>query len=278
MVIARYWRKFWQKAGEFTTGFVVTGLHRPSPGKRRAYYFRARDNAGNWGPWNDEMYIETLMPDVIPPGKPGPTTSLDCISTTGNTCFVNHTSFTIQATAAIDNPGGSGIDAYQICRSNDTTSWGGCSVSMTLNGNTSYIVTGGHRPASGNRRAYYFRARDNAGNWGPWNDEMYIQTLPSEIDPPSIVTNIIGTINNQNIGNLIVTVDNPVINLSWDHATHINGIEKYQVVLNHLNGSTWVEDDLVAFPNNTHIIPTNGLIDGGQYRIQIRAKANNLEA
>ncbi|GAB4197421.1 MAG: hypothetical protein Tsb002_31520 [Wenzhouxiangellaceae bacterium] len=167
-----------------TTSFVVTGSHRPAPGQRRAYYFRSRDNAGNWGPWNDEMYIQTIN-DTTPPGSAGPTTSPNCVSTVGNTCLVNDANFTIQVTPATDNAGGSGIDTdgYQVCRSNDVTGWGGCSHTMSLNSTTSFVVTGSHRPAPGLRRAYYFRSRDNAGNWGPWNDEMYIETIADTTAP-----------------------------------------------------------------------------------------------
>ena len=134
---------------------------------------------------NDNPFSFTLRivieptPDTTPPGKPGPTTSPNCVYTEGNTCFVNDANFTIQVTPATDNPGGSGVNpnGYNICRSNNVTGWGGCNQTITTSGTTSIVVTGAHRPLPGQRYAYYFRVKDNAGNWSEWNDEMYIQTI-----------------------------------------------------------------------------------------------------
>lgn len=259
-----------------STSILVTGSHRPQPDQRRAYYFRARDNEGNWGPWNDELYIQTV-PDTTPPSAPGATTSPNCDHWIGNTCFVEDASFTIRATPATDS-GGSGVNAtgYQICRSNDTTSWGGCNVNLTTNGGTSMLVTGNHRPAPGNRRAYYFRARDNAGNWGAWNDEMYIQTIVPDVDstPPSVVPNFSATINGAAIDGLTVTSANPTIVLDWDHASDASGIAGYELVLDHVNGTGWVQNPFVDHPQQAYTMSTSGLVDSGQYRLQIRARDN----
>jgi len=115
--------------------------------------------------------------DVTPPTAPGPTTSPDCVYWEGNTCFVNDADFTIRATPSTDGESGVNANGYQICRSGDTTGWGGCSSNLSLTGTTSFLVTGDDRPDPGKRRAYYFRGRDNAGNQSDWNDEIYIQTI-----------------------------------------------------------------------------------------------------
>lgn len=167
------------------TSWTVTGADRPAPGIRRAYYFRSRDNAGNWGAWNTPIYIRTATADTIAPSAPGtPTTS--CVSWSGDQCQVGDSDFTLSASAATDT-GGSGVNAagYEVCRSNDTTGWGGCDYSMTQGSGTSFIVTGANRPGPGKRRAYYFRARDNAGNWGPWDAPIFVFTLnPGDAIPP----------------------------------------------------------------------------------------------
>ncbi|MEM7586334.1 MAG: hypothetical protein AAF560_23280, partial [Acidobacteriota bacterium] len=168
-----------------TTRFVVTGADRPAPGQRRAYRFRGRDLAGNWGGWNAPFYVQTLEsePDVTPPSRPGPTVSLNCLSMVGDTCIVADADFELTVTPAVDEPGGSGVDfsGYRVCRSRDTDGYGGCEVDITRDGTTRVLITGSHRPSPGQRRAYYFRARDNAGNWGPWNIRLYVQTEASPI-------------------------------------------------------------------------------------------------
>ena len=167
-----------------TVSYVVSGNHRPPPGARRAYYFMARDNAGNLGPANVPLYVQTIVPPVDndPPSAPGATTSPDCVVVENGTCFVVDENFTIEVTPAVDNPGGSGVDpdGYTVCRSSNTTTTGNCSVTLSENSTVSYLVSGAHRPPPGMRRAYYFRASDNVGNNGPLNTPLYVQTL----EPP----------------------------------------------------------------------------------------------
>ena len=85
----------------------------------------------------------------------------------------------IQVSAASDNAGGSGVDpnAYDYCRSQDTTGGAGCQSNLTVTGTTSYVVSGADRPAPGKRRAYFVRARDEAGLWGAWNSPLYVETI-----------------------------------------------------------------------------------------------------
>ncbi len=249
------------------TSYLVTGGHRPPPGQRRAYYVRARDNAGNWGPWNTPRYIQTDV-DTTPPTMPGPTT-VSCQSTSGNTCLVPVGNFTVSAAAASD--AGSGVAGYQICRSNDVTGWGGCAVNLTLNGGTSMVVSGDHRPAPGARRAYYFRAKDHAGNWGPWNDERYVQTLPDDV-PPSVVSQLRARIGGQLISGLEVSVANPTIAVSWQAATDNDQVSRYQVVLQRVSNGSWLYSPWVNHPTTQFNLATSGLIDGQQYQLWVRAE------
>jgi hypothetical protein len=163
--------------------FTVAGSHRPAPGQRRAYYFRAYDLAGNRGKYNEPLYIQTVeeASDTTPPSAPGSTYSFNCAYTSGNTCYVEDQSFTIRVNAATDSDSGVDRDGYRICRSHDATGWAGCDVTMTWDGGETFTVSGGHRPPPGMRRAYYFRARDEAGNWGPWNNPLYVATIDPEV-------------------------------------------------------------------------------------------------
>ncbi|MEM7582803.1 MAG: hypothetical protein AAF560_05440 [Acidobacteriota bacterium] len=246
------------------TSILVSGSHLASPGFRRAYYFRAKDNTGAWGPWNTPRYVRvdrnnptvsatnaspewfesrtatlsaadtaggagansgfaelryrwntplngactngtitqvgatltvpegdntlylcardntgrvgtwngTYRVDSGPPTAPGPTT-VNCALTAPGECWVTG-NFVASVTPA--NDGGSGVDGYQICRSQDSEGgWAGCNVNLSLNGGTSITVSGSHLPSDGFRRAYYFRAKDNNGNWGPWNTPRYVR-------------------------------------------------------------------------------------------------------
>jgi hypothetical protein len=93
-----------------------------------------------------------------PPTVPGPT-SVSCAYPAGGECWV-----TGDFVASVSpSTGGLGSLNYQICRSVDTTGWGGCDVNLTLTGGTSITVSGSHLPADGYRRAYYFQTKDSGG-------------------------------------------------------------------------------------------------------------------
>jgi hypothetical protein len=113
--------------------------------------------------------ILTLVPSAVsaaPPAPSKPTAS--CDASVGGHCYVNG-AFTLSSYS-------SGAHHYQVCRSNDTTGWGGCSVVMTTNSGSSYTVSGSDLPSDGFRRAYYFRACDAANDCTRWadNDETYV--------------------------------------------------------------------------------------------------------
>ena len=214
--------------------------------------------------------------DQTAPSPPGPTTSPDCVSMSGGTCFVNNGNFTIQAAPASD-PGGSGIDTdgYQVCRSYNTNGSGSCQVVMSNSSGTSFVVTGSHRPPENQRRAYFFRAFDNAGNPSAYNQPLYVQTLEdtSDTTPPSTVSNLSATINGQDVSGLQVPSTSPVIQLDWDHATDASGIYRYQIALNR-PGTGDVQSVFTLFPNDSYTLTTNNLVIGASYRVRIRAQDN----
>jgi hypothetical protein len=105
-----------------------------------------------------------------PPTPPGPTT-VSCDYTGGGECWVTG-DFVASVSAST---GGLGSLNYQICRSNDTTGWGGCDVNLTLTGGTSITVSGSHLPADGYRRAYYFQTRDSGGAYSGWNSPKFVR-------------------------------------------------------------------------------------------------------
>ncbi|MEM6794446.1 MAG: hypothetical protein AAF725_10730 [Acidobacteriota bacterium] len=131
----------------------------------------ATDRTGNVATWSG-----TYRVDSEPPSAPGPTT-VNCPyqTTAPNTCWVRGP-FTASVTPATDN--GAGIAGYHICRSGDVDDvFGGCNVPLAPNGTggTSILVDGSHLPADSKRRAYYFRAKDGSGAFGPWNQPRYVR-------------------------------------------------------------------------------------------------------
>ncbi|HWN41720.1 MAG TPA: hypothetical protein VNW71_05830 [Thermoanaerobaculia bacterium] len=115
--------------------------------------------------------VNTGLIEVVgPPAAPGPTTG-NCAYTASGECWVAG-DFTASVAAST---GGMGTLVYQICRSNDTTGFGGCDVNLTLTGGTSIVVSGTHLPSDGYRRAYYFQAKDSAGAYSGWNTPLYVR-------------------------------------------------------------------------------------------------------
>ncbi|HEX5715038.1 MAG TPA: hypothetical protein VF179_02695 [Thermoanaerobaculia bacterium] len=105
-----------------------------------------------------------------PPTPPG-ATAVSCAYSSSGECWA-----TGDFTASVPpSTGGLGSLSYQICRSNDTTGWGGCDVNLTLSGGTSITVSGSHLPADGYRRAYYFLSHDSGGASSGWNTPLYVR-------------------------------------------------------------------------------------------------------
>lgn len=128
----------------------------------------------------------TLVISAVPaaaappaPSKPVPV----CDATVNGKCYVDG-AFSISSFS-------SGAHHYKVCRSNDTTGWGGCNVTITTNTGPSFTVSGSHLPSDGFRRAYYFSACDAANSCTPWsaNDESYAQmdlTGPTAPGPSTV--------------------------------------------------------------------------------------------
>lgn len=168
----------------FNTGstFTVSGSNLPSDGFRRAYRFSACDSSNNCTAWADNSEAYVTM-DLTGPTAPG-NTSVACTHVNGGDCWVKD-DFVVATQLPTD--GGSGIGGLDVCRSNDTSGWGGCNVWLANYvppflilsiGGTSYVshpVSGSHLPADGYRRAYYFRAKDRVGNLGAWNSPRYVR-------------------------------------------------------------------------------------------------------
>ncbi len=154
------------------SSITVSGAHLPGNGSRRAYYFSACDSANACTAYGDnpEVYVEM---DQTAPTAPGAST-VACDWTNGSHCWVKG-AFTVSVGPASD--GASGVDSYEYCRSHDVNPdvWGGCQANITHDGGTSFQIAGGHLPADGKRRAYYVRARDHVGTWGPWNTPRFVR-------------------------------------------------------------------------------------------------------
>jgi predicted phage tail protein len=118
----------------------------------RAYHFsvRAKDRAGNWGPWGNATHGTTV--DRTPPGAgsaPAPAP------------YANTTQITWNWTAFADN--GSGVSLYEVRVGTSMASADvvdGAQVSATA-----FTLEGAQH---GNRYYLSLRAADRAGNWGPW--------------------------------------------------------------------------------------------------------------
>lgn len=157
------------------TTFQVTGSHRPDHGFRRAYYYSACDASNQCTDYaaNPEAYVET---DTQGPTAPGNFIA-NCVSQTAGAigCWTSG-NLTLQVAPSTDGGSGVDTDAYKYCRSHDTTGgFAGCEVDMTTAGTTSFVVSGNNLPMDGKRRAYYVRAKDNVGNFGPWNNVLYVR-------------------------------------------------------------------------------------------------------
>ncbi len=160
---------------EVQSPYTLPSQYLPPHPLRRAYRFRACDANDACTTWSSAVYISR---DTKPPFVPGPTSVAGCVYPPGalSGCWVAD-NFNIKATAPQDD-GGSGVDpdGYWACRSNDTDGWGGCNVTLSRDTIPDFPVTGNHRPGTGKRRAYRFRAKDNAGNkWSPWNTPLYVR-------------------------------------------------------------------------------------------------------
>ncbi len=130
----------------------VTEFSYPGAADGTSYFFsvRAKDNAGNWGPWGNASYGTTV--DLTSPGTgvasaPAP--------------FVNEPAIAWLWDPFVDN--GSGVAAYEVrvgSAPDQSDVVSGVEVSEP-----SYLM---QDAAHGQRYHLSLRARDRAGNWGAW--------------------------------------------------------------------------------------------------------------
>lgn len=166
---------------EVGPSYTVSGSYLPTHPYRRAYRFRACDAAGTCSSWSSATYVSR---DTAPPEQPAETKADGCVFLSGvsTECWVQG-NFSVSTSPPPQDNGGSGVDpnGYWVCRSEDKDpgQWGGCEKTVTTCNTDSCPITGIHQPGLGKRKAYYFRAQDNAGNkWSPWNTKLYVRRDP----------------------------------------------------------------------------------------------------
>lgn len=93
-----------------------------------------------------------------------------CDANVAGRCYVDGP-FQVTTTSA-------GAHHFKVCRSNDTSGWGGCAVTLTTNTQMPYTVGSADIASDGKRRAYYFSACDASNSCTPWsaNPEVYVYT------------------------------------------------------------------------------------------------------
>lgn len=118
---------------------------------------------------------------AAPPAPGQPVASCDAV--VAGKCYVDG-NFTLTASSP-------GTHHYRVCRSNDTTGWGGCNHVISFNTGSTLTVSGSDLPGEGFRRAYYFSACDAGNSCSPWGDnpEAYVQmdtTGPTAPGPSTV--------------------------------------------------------------------------------------------
>ncbi len=117
---------------------------------------------------------------AVPPVPTQPVAT--CAATVNGKCYVNGP-FTLTSLS-------SGASHYHVCRSEDTSGWGGCSTVIATYVGSSYTVSGANLPSDGFRRAYYFKACDAANACTSWGDnpEAYVHMDLTGPAPPGPTT------------------------------------------------------------------------------------------
>ncbi|MEM9556413.1 MAG: M12 family metallo-peptidase [Acidobacteriota bacterium] len=156
--------------------YTVSGGNLPSEGFRRAYYFRACDALDNCSAYNQARYVAF---DSTPPSPPDPVVASDCDAQNNNLCAVN-------GPFVLSTSGGPDVDRLRVCRSNDTTGWGGCNVLVSNDSGEEFVVSGSHLPSDGFRRAYYVQACDQVNNCTAWGTPVYVYGDDSLLQCPTL--------------------------------------------------------------------------------------------
>lgn len=237
-------------------------------------HIRAKDNVGNWGSFiGGGSFTVSLSsgPDLTPPSTvPNFLGEINGQNVNGMTVTTPNPTINFNWGHATD---ASGIEKYQIILQRTGTGW-------ILQPHITYPSNSYIMPTSlvdGASYSIHIRAKDNAGNWGAFVNggsfSVDLSTGP-DLNPPSTVPDFVGRINGQNISGLVVPIDNPTINFTWNHATDASGIERYHLVFQKTSGGGWIHHPQVVYPGNSYTMPTSNLEDGASYSIHIRAKDN----
>lgn len=237
-------------------------------------HIRAKNNIGNWGDFiGGGSFTVSLSsgPDNTDPSiVPNFAGKINGQNVNGMTVTTPNPNIDFTWSHATD---ASGIERYQVVLQRTGAGW--IQQPHIIYPATSYTMP--TTLVDGASYTIHIRAKDNAGNWGDFviggGFTVDLGTGP-DVMKPSIVPNFMGRINGQNISGLVVTVNNPTINYTWNHATDASGIERYHLVFQKTSGGGWIYHPQVVYPATSYSMPTSNLEDGASYSYHIRAKDN----
>lgn len=206
-----------------------------------SYYFsvRARDLAGNWGPWGNASHGTTV--DLTPPEAGVATRPSE---------FVNVTQVTWQWPPFADN--GSGVAAYEVRLGTSNGSADASSGVVVTAPN--YTFGGG---VHGKRYYLTLRAMDRAGNWGPWgasSDPVAVDLVAPSA--PGVPAGPSGFLN--------------VTRASWqwgEAADYLSGVASYDVQVGSAPGGV----EIFAGQTTGRSITLTSLPDGASIHVRVRA-------
>ena len=152
---------------------------RKSIGNEANKVFRNPHQDSQWLPWALPLFF-VAMPaaalaavPAVPP-QPLPT----CDASVAGRCY-NQGGFTLSAVSQ-------GAHHYRVCRSHDTSGWGGCNQVISQHTSSSLSIEGEDLPADGFRRAYYWSACDAAGQCTQWKDNPEVYVYRDMTDPAAV--------------------------------------------------------------------------------------------
>ena len=233
------------------------------PGTSYSIHARAKDNDDVWGPFNNggTFSLEAVPPPSEVPNFVG---RIDGQNTDGLTIYDTDPRIDFTWNHASSSQG---IERYHIVvQPTDGSGW--LYSQHVFHPSTSHSIQTANLEF-GKSYSIHIRARDNLGIWGPYNNGGTFNV--EEPGPPISVPNFVGRIGGQNIDGLMVSVTNPTIDFTWNHASASLGIERYQIVLQPVGGP-WLYSPSVFHPDTNHSIQTAGLQFGTSYSIHIRAR------
>ena len=220
---------------------------------------RALDSCNNIG---YSPYITVTVSDV-PSTVPNFVARINGVVVNNQTFYDNTPTMNFTWNHASD---GSGIERYQIVLQPFGGPWlysphvWSTSTSYNLNATLSYGTT----------YSYHIRAKNNLGNWGPFN---YAGQFTIQQPTPTSVPNFVGKIGGNTINNLLVSTTSPKVDSTWSHASDPSGIERYQIIIQPTTGG-WLYQPHILHSATSHSLQTSGLIPGKSYSTHIRAKNN----